>query len=98
MHNDDPQWSRAADKAPAGHEESQITRQNYRLDGQEHSLPGQFYSVPEWAKIANVSTSTVRREIARGNLRACKIGNQIRIPADAAAESIRWIPSIQGGA
>lgn len=62
------------------------------------ALPHKFYSIPEWAEIAGVSVATVRREIARGNLRAGKIGGQIRIPADAAAESIRWIPSIQGGA
>lgn len=65
--------------------------------GKAH-LPSKFYSIPEWAEIAGVSVATVRREIARGNLRAGKIGGQIRIPADAAAESIRWIPSIQGGA
>lgn len=62
------------------------------------SPPQKFYTVPEWAEIANVSVATVRREIVRGNLRACKIGNQIRIPADAAAESIRWIPSAKRGA
>ncbi len=50
-----------------------------------------FYTVDEWAETIGVHPDTVRREIARGNLAAVKFGRQLRIPADAAAESLQWV-------
>ena len=43
----------------------------------------EYLTVAEVAQLANVSLSTVRREINRGELRARHVGRQVRIdPAD----------------
>lgn len=41
------------------------------------------YSVHEVAEQFGLSTKAVRRAIARGELRAAKIANRIRVPAEA---------------
>ena len=47
-----------------------------------------FSTVAEVAQLARVNPVTVRREIARGNLRACRAGWRLVIPRD---EVIRWL-------
>ena len=42
-----------------------------------------FLTVPQAAKVLQVSDVTVRRMIDRGELRARRCGRLIRIPADA---------------
>lgn len=52
-----------------------------------------YASIAGWAEITGTSPSTVRREIARGNIPACKIGKQVRIPIAEAEASLQWIGS-----
>ena len=46
-----------------------------------------FLTLDDVAERVNVSRSTVRREISRGNLQAVRIGSQLRVHPD---EFRRW--------
>lgn len=48
-------------------------------DFQRHNSMVKFYSIIEISEICNISQKTVRRQIANGKLKACRIGNQWRI-------------------
>ena len=53
-------------------------------DSDKAPTPEPAMPMAKLAALAGVSPYTIRREITRGNLRAVRVGRQLRIPMDAA--------------